>query len=729
MSTQKNSSEFNPQEYTDFCVEFGVALDKIREDYSLGETAATDRILSFFIADKFINITPDKDNFVCSDGANDKGIDFWFYDDDGSGGFIIGQCKSTDLISSGSKSPVSFSKDSIRDLTSGIDYLLDGGESSNKDVAELRSKYLSERELLDEEESLPIEADMVVLGKLTEDAQAELEKARNIYKERGVDIKLYTWKEMYDKLHEGEDSVDRHNITLKLKVGDPEKEKDMLMLRQNNWISAVVCIDGLIDGFDNYRNGLFDLNVRAQFQNRSSINKQIVETLGSDKGRKQFLHLNNGVLILADSYKVKEQNRTIEVRGAQIINGCQSVTSMHEAYQSALLKGDNEAADKVKQTKVIVKIINNDAVADPDAINSIILATNNQNPMSPRNLKSNSSEQKKIKSELSNDMLGELKYFYVRKDNELEVATDKRSKSDVPSFVKSDFKIEATTARGKNKYRSIDNRDLAQTWLAWLGDAQDANQQSGDALFKEEQKKVYELIFTKRPSDDYWNSIKNPDHEFSKTDAGFIDGIPHAFQYLLAMAVKNYVQSRLSKIKESRSAAIQRLKESSKLPISSDATEEANALRKDKTYYINHWKSIMPLSYVELSSFVLAKAFETLDVDTCKTLCKLSDVREWLKCGMTDKGLQNSDDFFNNKDSFLYCLYGFIDYTIGMYLNTNYSRIVGETRQKALLGKRSEISEIKYLLNEQNQALKDFPKPFKKLEDMTPFQYLKMIAS
>lgn len=125
----------------------------------------------------------------------------------------------------------------------------------------------------------------------------------------------------------------------------------------------------------------------------------------------------------------------------------------------------------------------NTAVED---ITRVVIATNNQNPMKPRNLVSNKMEQL-IYARLFAEQLG---WFYEAKEGAWD-AFEKDPKRWRPLLNKQPKDFRATTRR---KVRRVDNEDLAQTWLAYIGFAYEAvNDKKG--LFDD---RFYPLIFTHR---------------------------------------------------------------------------------------------------------------------------------------------------------------------------------------------------------------------------------------
>jgi hypothetical protein len=116
-------------------------------------------------------------------------------------------------------------------------------------------------------------------------------------------------------------------------------------------------------------------------------------------------------------YKVPKDKNYIEVSDFQIINGCQTVRSIDNAYKNELIKDKRKIDIFNEHCFVQVKVIRENS-SILDLMNDIIISTNNQNPMTERNLKSNSHEQSKIIKTSFNNL--PYKWFYQRKDGEFE---------------------------------------------------------------------------------------------------------------------------------------------------------------------------------------------------------------------------------------------------------------------------------------------------------------------
>ena len=143
---------------------------------------------------------------------------------------------------------------------------------------------------------------------------------------------------------------------------------------------------------------IFNANVRG-FLDKNSVNKQILSTLSEEQSIKKFAYLNNGITIICDNYQIKPGGEVIDLINPSIINGCQTASTILEAYR----------LEKVSPNMgvVLVRIIES---SDPYLKEAIIKASNTQSVVKNRDLISEESVQKELEEQFRN-----MGYFYQRK--------------------------------------------------------------------------------------------------------------------------------------------------------------------------------------------------------------------------------------------------------------------------------------------------------------------------
>src|SRR5208282_1312167 len=119
------------------------------------------------------------------------------------------------------------------------------------------------------------------------------------------------------------------------------------------------------------------------------------------------------------NYRVRDDQSGVRVSGAQIVNALQTVKSIYNAVTMKEVTFDQLTKDCLVQVKVI-------RVDDQMILGSqIVYATNNQNPMAPRNLRANDLEQKTLRSDFA--MLSP-RWFLQVKQGEWESLTQEQGR-------------------------------------------------------------------------------------------------------------------------------------------------------------------------------------------------------------------------------------------------------------------------------------------------------------
>ena len=124
---------------------------------------------------------------------------------------------------------------------------------------------------------------------------------------------------------------------------------------------------------------VFDQNIRKYLGNRGSVNPGILSTCSTAETSFLFWFLNNGITIVCDKADpvTDPDDPHVKLTNLQIVNGCQTASTLARAATQGLLKRD---------TRVLVRIYE---TGDNALVDQIVLTTNNQNKISGRNLRSN----------------------------------------------------------------------------------------------------------------------------------------------------------------------------------------------------------------------------------------------------------------------------------------------------------------------------------------------------
>ena len=130
---------------------------------------------------------------------------------------------------------------------------------------------------------------------------------------------------------------------------------------------------------DNEDASVFDLNIRRFLGTRGGVNRDILQTCTHTESSFEFWFLNNGITVICDSFDpvTDPDNPHVKLQNMQIVNGCQTATSLAIAHKDAELAADVRVLMRIYETR------------DPELVNKIVLTTNNQNKITSRDLRAN----------------------------------------------------------------------------------------------------------------------------------------------------------------------------------------------------------------------------------------------------------------------------------------------------------------------------------------------------
>lgn len=673
--------------YKNFIPEFLDRIQNTIENYLDDEDIH--KAFVYLIADLFE--TTNEDRFEFTDGAKDGGIDFFIQD---ANVYSIYQCKCPEYESLDSSDlPQQFDKAPVQESITAVDTILD--ERNEFDlkpaVARLRTDY--QRDLRSDSGDEPVlTVNLAVFGELTPAALNLFLSEKQKLHDKGIDFNLITWDEIFRKMHEF-DTQETENIKVELRYEDKTKE----VLSQDNYLYMLAYAIDFYEAWRKYEWNLFDLNVRLHL-NKSPINKRIIASLKKPKSQKIFHHLNNGITITCKSYHFDNAHKVIRLVDPQIINGCQTVCAIRDAYNDLT---PVEQEEFKKRTRLQVKIIR---TTDPEFISQIVITTNDQNPMAPRNLKSNSSEQKRLQSSFRELPV---KWFYERKDGEWQSLFSAGKK--IAWFRKVDYLYAS-----QKRYRIIKNDLLSRVWYSWIGNSEKAVK-GGLEYFENDD--IYKMVFRSMPNEGFWEEFSSNNYFIPKENL-FSPGTPTVHQFLLALLTYQIINSNKLSGKKNRENALSRGVQEGFLHadpitnrITSSKLEQDNYLNsRNEDYKINIMINNMNDIIVELFSFALTRRYCKLDPNTSKKLLELDEVTKYLTSNFFDiykpADSQDGTKVFGPT-------YSFLRYVIKQYYYEYKAEINAAPRLKAYLFNRDVVFRLKEKMIYYNQTTKDYDDSWK----------------
>jgi hypothetical protein len=460
--------------------------------------------------------------------------------------------------------------------------------------------------------------------------------------------------------------------------------------------------------FEKYGMALFDLNVRYYLE-RSAVNKQIKKTLNESKGISNFHLLNNGITISCTSWetpKPKSNKNYFVLHHPQIINGCQTVISIYRAASE--FDQEYKRRKFIEDCKVPVRII---LAQDENLLDDIVTASNNQNKMSSRNLRSNNIVQRILQKRFDLQQPG--RWFYERKDGEFESLKTNQDRN--RNFKARDYEYKS------NKYRKISNEDLAKCWLSLIGFSKDASENIKAFDFDEENKNgeengsKYEWLFEKRPRKKHWASVPlGPQVKFD--DENFESQSPSPEQYLLSYFIYEFLKAYLPSPQSNKSDCIKKLKESRKITDSSTAEETNKALMEDDDYVLNQILYNMKEVIVELFASIFIKTYGDLDEQTAKNILKMKCFTELNEAPDFKGYVRDLESSSPNEKmgNVLFTCFEFIKEAVNRWKSINQREYFTSQRRIRFLHSPRSVESFKNFLTEANKATSQFSFNWKK---------------
>lgn len=628
--------------------------------FSLGNSASNDRV----------------------GGKNDLGIDFYSQLDHS---FYVGQCKipEKDYLEAHPTKPRVFGPQAVGDVRDALRYLAgDSDLKPNERVQRLYALIENDRGSADFKLTLFV----VVFGRLNPRGLDAFKELKEQFESNKIAVVLQELDDLVSEFLVGAEHTSEE-MNLDLRTNTEE------LLRSRDYCYFLANAADLYKAFTRFGWRLFDLNLRYEIRN-SSINGEIVGSLIHQKSRRQFHHYNNGLIITAKRYKINDQEHKIRIFGAQIVNGLQTVKSIYNAVVTKEVALEEIEKDCVVQVKVI-------ATPDHDFVSRVVRSTNNQNPMAPRNLRSNSREQKVLRTGFA---LLDPKWFYQLKDGEWDSLTGESAHffEQVVGYKASAFRADPT-----RKYsRVIDNQDAAKAWLAFIGFAD----QSGDRVthyFADD--KVYALAFGSRPTIQYWRDFTKSLDWDKQREAGLERVQGHPTQYLLAYFLWRFVSRFIPTPQKYRELALDEGVAAGKINKSSgsfttSSKDQDEYLAGNRTYQTWRLMANMKELLVEATAQVLARKYGPLDETVCEKLLDSFEASVFAKSGdIRDLAISSATASDLKKELVFGRVLRMLHFTSQQFWEDKKEQLLSTSRLRTVLVTRSAAEAFKTMLWQVDQ--------------------------
>lgn len=238
---------------------------------------------------------------------------------------------------------------------------------------------------------------------------------------------------------------------------------------------------------------IFDANIREYLGTTKAVNKRIISTLEDPDERKNFFFYNNGITIICASAEEKTaiEHRVIKLKDPQIVNGCQTVSSIKRVLSTCPdSRIDKEFGDVYVMAKILE--IPDESEEQQELRKKIVKYNNSQNSIDEKTFEANNEIFQRLQTELKrHGFLLLLKQSDKQKySEEYKKATELRERAQdyINRFGLSEKLI-------KPRDFHIPLEKLLQVILAFSGDAQQAFQKKGQLLKRDSRQ--YNLVTEK----------------------------------------------------------------------------------------------------------------------------------------------------------------------------------------------------------------------------------------
>jgi hypothetical protein len=353
-------------------MDFSSALTRELNHYQTKYGLPPDKAFLLWFATSILELNEDDAlEAISVEGANDKGIDLFYVDDDEGRIFIVQGKYSLSLSHSPKEKDVSTLESSLNWLSNPEALVREGKE----ELAQASRDYYEARK-----NGYGVELIFVYAGKKSENIEKKIEvynqNSENIEKNRvfrhyHLDLLRSLWEENEggrQRIEKAKLKPDGETLTLNGKFGKA--------------ILATVPCREIVELYNIHHDRLFDRNVRLYLGARKgSVNAGMANTIKDPNDRGNFWAYNNGITIICDDVCLEDGD--IVITNFSIVNGCQTTVSLAE--------NEGDSPDLM----VLIRCI----AASASIVDDVIRFTNSQNPIRSWDIASQDRTQRRLKTE------------------------------------------------------------------------------------------------------------------------------------------------------------------------------------------------------------------------------------------------------------------------------------------------------------------------------------------
>lgn len=347
----------------------------------------------------------------------------------------------------------------------------------------------------------------------TDDVVDGLAKFNEDNASKHYDVKMFSLDDLQE-LYYKEPLRDKKNFKYQLQTinkgtilnVDNAAYKMTLALDAKYVLTPVTVVYRMYKEAERQKYPLFDENIREYLGSNGAVNKKIVATLKNPLDRKNFFFYNNGITMIVSDISAESMQgnmRVFDVSNPQIVNGCQTVSTIHETL-SGLTESTLEKA--FENTFVMIRILKIPANDEnlKELYRNIVTYNNSQNSISEKTF----TAVKDVFRHVQDDFLWRGFLVCIKQSDKNKYLTDYKSARvllDKNSEMLVRFGLTVFT---KPKDFIVELEKLLQAILAFVSTPQDAIQNKSKLLLDQsiQNQKVVDFIKSdKKTSNDLFN--------------------------------------------------------------------------------------------------------------------------------------------------------------------------------------------------------------------------------
>ncbi|WP_028506346.1 AIPR family protein [Ruminococcus sp. FC2018] len=339
---------------------------------------------NFWILDNLFSIDEDiiEDNIV---DYNDKGIDCFVWHEEEQDLYLI----QNKFYSDETKLTVDYINNDF--LTRAIGALEKGTYTRSKTLQDIFTKYSG-----NEDFSVHFYLYVTSNTSKTQTIIDTIAKFNEKYASKRYDAKLFSLDDIKESYYQ-EPIVSKKKFKYTIKTinkgtilnVDNDAYKMTLALDAKYVLTPVTVIYKMYDEAKKAGYPLFDANIRDYLGSNGAVNKKIMTTLKDPNDRNNFFFYNNGITMIVnemtkDEHSPHDNMRVFDVIDPQIVNGCQTVSTIYETLNS-LPEGtlERDFSDSFVMVKILkIPASNNNLTV---LYHNIVTYNNSQNSINEKN--------------------------------------------------------------------------------------------------------------------------------------------------------------------------------------------------------------------------------------------------------------------------------------------------------------------------------------------------------